>query len=796
MNLSRFIAALPGLIERWTAWLLPWRGHVIAGCLLAALAAASYAAGRLHLNVDVLDGFAAQLPWRQHETAVINAFPHLRDALHVTVQAGTPDRARALARLIHQRLPPALFRDVYYPAAWPFHRRQVLMYRDATELKTLAAQLAAARPWLARLRRGPGLGELLALPPPADALGVRLTREMVRTIDAHVAGARQPLSWRQLLFAEGGAPPYREHLTVRPRMNFEHFLPARQALQNLEALQQELRTQLHLDGEVLHAHRARTGLARGLAYALPLCALLVLLTLGVHLRPLYTAAAAALTLACGFALSAGWAAASGGQLHTTALLAVLVYAGVGTAWMVQYGRCRQAAQARGLASAAASARAGATLAPGALATLAGCFALALSPWDALAQPGRLAGGALLVLLLLCLSLLPALLSCLPAPPARRPIPTPGRPAAAHPYLHLAVLAGLAVATLLATGRAAHRGDALSVPPQAPLLMLADNLAAAHQLAARLQRIPGIQATQTLFDLAPKEQQRKAAILAPLARLYAGSVRTAANSDGAADLQQALQEAMRRPQPDSLRAALDRLHEHLHTLPDARARQQALRLLEADLTASLPGTMQALTEAVRGRPTDLRALPIDQQARWVSADDRYLVLAWPVQQADLASLLRAVRQHAPDVTGASVVRHEFERATWQALWPALALVAVAIALVLLPWPGQRARLRCALLSPALAVLIALGTWAMAAASVDHTALVALPLVLILGAATGGRAGQHAHTAAALTTAACAGILISLPHTNLAGMGWMLAVGTGLCALGARSVPRQWRPRGRT
>lgn len=777
---------MPRLLRRTAAWLLPYNARVITGCLLAGIIAAGYAAEHLRLHADVLSAFAPQRPWRQHEAAIVNAFPHLQDAVRITVTAGTTDRARALARSIHYRLPPTLFRAVYYPAAWPFFRRQILMYRDAAELETLAAQLAAAYPWLARLRPNSGLADLLTLPLNNDPVGKLLAREMAHTIQAHAEGRRHPLSWQSLLFATGDESPYREHVLAWPRMDFERFLPAQEAVEYLRSLQQELGEQMYLDGKVIRDHQARSGLAQDLPRALSAVAVLTLLALGLSLPSLYVTGTAALTLGCGFTLAASWIAATHDALHAAAVLAVPVYAGVGAGWVARYAHSLRLARARGQPPVAACAQAGTLLIPPALTTLTVSFVLALSPWATLAQPAQLAGGALLVLLLLCLSLLPALLlaggtSILTSPPA-----APRWLAMARSGLpSKALIAGLAAVTLLATHPVARSQGAPRAPLPEPLAAQADNPKAARELAARLQRIPGIQATRTLFDLVPEEQPRKAASLAWLGRLYAGiarnSGRTARDLAREPDPEQTLQRLIPAVQAKPVRAALEQAHARLQALPNVTARRQALAALATDLSEGLPAVLQTLAEAVRGGSFGLQDLPVDERVRWVTPDAHYLVLAWPAADADLAPLVRAVQRQAADITGTLVLHHEFERAAWQALWPALLLACVAFALVALPW-RQRVRIPRSLLPTVAAVLLTLGIWAIAGVSCLATA--ALPLVFIAGAAATGRACRHTETFSNLTMTACAGTLILVPHANLADMGWILAVGTGLYTLGTR------------
>ena len=777
---ARVIAALPAQLASQTARLLPWRRPVIAACLLSGCSAAGYAAEHLRLNAEILDSFSAERNWRQLDTALRNAFTHRRDLLYITVEAHTPDRARALARILHHRLPPRLFRNVHYPAAWPFFRRQELMYRDAAELERLSERLSAAAPWLQRLRPGAGLAELLGAFPLQDPLGIRLTRETALTLAAHAAGSRRTLSWRRLLF--GADPPYRERIATQPRLDFDRLLPAAEAVQYLDALQRELGVPLQLDGEVIRDHRGRTRLAGGLTRALTLCAVLVLIALGIGLRSASMAGAAALVLACGMALTAGLAAMAGEPLHGITALCIPLVAGIGVGWTVHYGRCYQAALARLPHRSAALARAAAdsaVLIPGALGAIAGCGALLAAPWDALVELGRITGSALLILLSLCFTLLPALLGhCRPA--AR---PTAHCPARPHGLLRRTMPAAIAVALLL-IGQM-HFEDAPHTPSHAPLAVLADGPEDARAVAAELRRIPGIGRAETPFDRIPDEQERKAASLSRLVRPYSGIARATGRAGD--NPEQALRQAAQTPLPKAVRDALSRFEQRLRTLaePDRRL---ALQALEADLTGGLPHTLQALAEAVRGRPFGWRALPIDARVRRVSADGRHLVLAWPAPGAELPRLMHALQRRVPGTTGWLMQRHEARRTALLALAPALTLTAAAIALAHLAWTGSPTRLPRLLLPPALAVLLTAAIRTAAGTPLGYTDVGTLPLVFILGATCGTICRRRYATALGpWTTAAGALALVPAASSGTAGIGWALAAGAACCLVEVHARP---------
>ncbi len=723
-----------------------YRRHVIIGCLLAAVACLWYATGTLRLNTDILGLFPAQSGWRELYTEFENTFTQYPGELQLHVTADTPEQARAQAQAVYYQLPPQLFRNVYYPTTWPFFRRQALLYLDSAALQALTVRLQAARPWLQRLQHNPALHGVLS---PSGTDSTVYTRAVAQTLEAHATGHRLPLPWQELLL---GTETHSEYILAQPRQRV-----ARAALlQYLHALQERLHIRLHLTGEWLPVQQ-QPSVHIGI-WLLPLLAALAVL------RSIALALTTAVTLACGVAATLGYATALYGELNLISVLGLWLQLGLGASWAAQYALHYQAGLHIGRTLPAAAASSAQVLLPVGLTVALSGFALLAVPHRGLAELGALVGIGALLNLLLCFSLLPALLSCcrLPAVPPRRATPYSLPPGTRRWLVLLALLAG---------GMVWHRADFAEQRLQAsttaqPLLLVAEHADAARAGARQLRHTPGIRKVETIWDWLPAEQSRKTALLQPLAGLL---------TPAAPPPQQV-------HRPPRLQAALERYMARLHSLP-ATARDPALAALHSDLLGDLPATLQALSEALRGQAFTLQELPINVRNRWISPDQHYLVRAWPAAAVDMPALLH--RLQIPRLTGIPVLQQAAARATVHTLLLALLLIA-AVTILLCRLAGHSSTVP--VLSAALTILLSTAAWIGSGAAMDYINSAALPLLGISSIACGLQyrcsplsARHPAHTAimlGTLTGLGCAGSLILSRHTGLSGAGWLLALGTGL------------------
>jgi hypothetical protein len=134
-------------------------------------------------------------------------------------------------------LEPELFPGVYQPDGGKFFDEHGLLYLSASELQDMVDRLSLAQPFLSRLSRDQSIGGLFTMFDEAGAAveSGRLEQSMLgdtfdsvsRAIDSFLGGRDTPLSWQELLNADGSdGKRYRRFLLVRPVVDFSRIRPA------------------------------------------------------------------------------------------------------------------------------------------------------------------------------------------------------------------------------------------------------------------------------------------------------------------------------------------------------------------------------------------------------------------------------------------------------------------------------------------------------------------------------------------------------------------------------------------
>jgi hopanoid biosynthesis associated RND transporter like protein HpnN len=499
---------------------------------------------------------------------------------------------------------------------------------------------------------------------------------------------------------------------------------------------------------------------------------------------------------------------------------------------VCYRAKRHASEDLQLALRTAGGEIGGALALAAASIAAGFYAFLPTEYRGVSELGVIAGTGMIVAFIATITVLPALLVAL-RPPGER---------AAVGYVALAPLDRfllrrrrlvLTVAALVAAGSVAllprlqfdfnplHLKsaktesvatllDLMRDPNTTPntIDVLAPSIADAAALAQRLEQLPEVDHTITLASFVPESQEKKLALIDDAALLLDPVLnpvpaRPPPSDDdtvramlrAAKSLEQA---AAIRPQTAMAAAAIPLAHA-LSTLAQGEAAQRDRA--RAMLIPGLIATLGQLRAAVQARPVTLADLPDEVKRDWVASDGRARIEVFPKGDAnDNATLRRfvaAVREIAPEATGAPVSIQESGRTIGRAFaqaggW-ALASIVLLLALAL-----RRASDVLLTLAPlVLSGLATLGICAAADIPLNFENIIALPLLAGIGVAfniyfvMAWRMGRRellqssltrAVIFSALTTGTAFGSLWLSHHPGTSSMGKLLALSLA-CTLAA-------------
>ncbi|MDJ0865397.1 MAG: MMPL family transporter [Myxococcota bacterium] len=852
--MTRIESALARGLGRWVAFVRRHASPVAAGLLVLTLGAGVYAVLNLGINSDNVRMIADDVPSQRAQQEFSRLFPILDNALIVVIDGDAPALAREAADRLAARLraDDEHFVDVFEPGGGAFFERNGLLYRSAEEVEEMSDNLVRAQPLIAELERDPSIANLASL----VTLGLERARaegddteDWARVLDrvgqatvAVYAEVPVHVSWEDFLL-RGSALEInpRRVLMVEPVLDFDSLLPAGEPLSRIRAAVEELGlgsgsgVRVRITGNPALNHEEMLGLAWDIGVAGIFCFALVAYVLYRALRSWSLVTAALGTLLSGLLWTAAFAAAAVGHVNLVSICFAILFIGLGVDFAIHLGMHYAEALRAGATPREAAQRAtsqvGTPLVICTVSTAIGFFSFVPTDYLGVAELGLIAGAGMFVILILTMTLFPALLaSWLRVDPTTMRVPRGVqvgwmRGLERHPGAVCAVAAGLAVAagTLLpglgfdSNVIRMRNPDTESVQVMEELMAdsltnpwyvdaIAPDFAAARELATALDALPQVGQAVALDAYVPAEQDEKLEILGDLALLAdfpdPGPTRSLPVAEQVAALRD-LQELLAREgvgygdSPTARSASMLRSHieRFLERAEREERPEEALDELGRILLSSLPEQIDGLRAALAVGPVGAEDLPASLARRMLAEDGTARVQVFPTEDLiDLEAMTTfadEVRTLAPEATGIPINLVEFGRATMRSLAEATALALGTISLLLLLlW--QRPGPAAAALAPlVLAAMLTGALMVLLGRSFDFANVVVLPLLLGVGIDSGIHLVQRAREGepgepllgtvtaravfySALTTIASFGSLAFSAHRGIAGMGLLLVL----------------------
>lgn len=753
----RAISSITGLVivfdsaaKAYQEFLIGWvaRAHrlawlVIIAALALSVASIAYLSENIRINTATTDMLSEELPFRQHARALSQAFPQFSDNIVVVIDGQTPeladDAARALSDQLRQR--PELFGDVYDPAGSDFFRRHGLLYLDVDELYDLSDRLAEAQPFLGTLWRDPslrGLVHMLGLAineavkgdgdSPIEIAGV--LGAIADVADAQVAGKFHQLSWRDLMSGgDVGGADGRRFLLIQPALDFGSLQPASQALSAIRALAAELKldaahgTKVRLTGSAALAQEELQSVETGMSLAGIVSLTLVLSLLAIGFRSLPLVVATLITLIAGLIWTAAFAIVALGSLNLISVAFAVLFIGLSVDFGIHFGLRYQEEASKGATHAQALEQAapavGGPLTLCAISAAIAFYSFLPTDYNGLAELGLIAGTGMFIALAANLTLLPALLSVMPARPGTEPSAADASSwgSSFHDLIRrrcrlicvIAVAVGLGAAAVATKARfdfdplnlkdpktesVATLFDIMSDQRTNPysIEILAAGLDAADVLAARLDALPEVKSAVTVSSYVPSDQDEKLEVIAGTALFLAPSLAVAKTDAPAGpperaaaldDLRAHLTRYAGLDGQDAGTASAERLLAALSAL--AEGGDGPLSELEHRLLSGLPSQLRLLKQSLSAGNVSLDELPGDVWQRAIAEDGRARIEVFPTHdlrdRVALEQFVAAVRTVAPDAIGSPVVILEAGNAVVAAFIEAASIAIAAIAILL-------------------------------------------------------------------------------------------------------------------
>ncbi len=787
------LSTLKAVLEWWVDRVCARAPLVLLLTMLTTLACGYYVTRNIGINTDTSRMLDPNLPYQVANREIDRAFPAANENLVVVVDGDNPDRVedatRALAAALERETDT--FEWVSYPQGDQFLKKNGLLYLSIEELSTLSDRLAQAQPLIGTLWRDPslrGFADILGLALEEAAKGKDgaafeiapvLTR-IAEIARAQADGRGKRLAWSTLIAGENSdLVRIKHYILARAKLDDASLSPAGSAMAEVRRLARllditqdaGLRVRMTgsaaLDDEELRSVREGMGLVGALSLGL------VVVLLAIGLKSLRLVGATVFTLVVGLTWTAAFATVAVGQLNLISVAFAVLFIGLSVDFGIHYAlRYREAhrTETNGEALCTAAGGVGPAMTLAAVCAVIGFFSFLPTDYRGLAELGLIAGVGMFVALFANLTVLPAVLSYIPASgkgmrtdqgtawhagfmlTARRhakPIALGAlvlgvtgaflMPRARFDFdpIHLKDPDSESVRTLLDIGADSRTGPY-------SIKVLAGDLAQAREIAARLKLLETVDSVETVESLVPASQEEKLVIISDTALYMLSSF---------AD--QPLRPPSEREIDAAAEGLLDKLRETAPAIADEETRtaafglEAALRRLQPrhgvwpELQARLLGTLKPrldqLRQSLGASAVTIDDLPDRLRARYLAADGRALVQVYPSQdisrQPALQRFVKEVRARAPNAAGAPVVILEAANTVIRSVVTA-GLIAVISIMVLLVWLFRRLEDVFLVFAPlALAAVLTVSATVLLGVAFNFANVIVLPLLFGLGVASG-------------------------------------------------------------
>lgn len=828
----------------------PW--VILGSSILAAALATLGATETLTFNTDTRALFAKDLSFRIAENNFELQFPSEYDLTVAVIDGPTVQDAQSAANRLAESLAPHtdIFESVRNPTGGTFFEKNGLLYLSIEDLDTLATELAIAQPLLGAIatdRNARGLLQLLDFAYTAAAEGEDSTvafaptaNQSAKVIEKHLNGEPTSMNWENLFTAL--TPPgqtARSMVISKPVLNIGALQQGEKAATLIRKTAKDLEItpnngyRLRLTGQIPLNDEEFSTVAEGTSVAGLVAMTLVAILLFLALGSSYAVAAAIITLVIGLLLTFGWAALSVGEINLISVAFAIMFVGLAVDFSIQFCTRYRAElyDQPDIPEAFRNAldNTGAIMAKplflAATATAIGFFSFLPTDYLGVSQLGVIAGGGMLIAVLLSFTVLPAILTLI----------RPNRDTSRIGYLKAApinqalityrsavlFLAALsAVVSLAILPRLIFDFDPLKLKDpntesmstalelmDDPLInpntlnLLIKSESELLRLANQLERLPVVGQTVTVFDLIPKNQDEKLAIIDDLYLMLGPVLDQASNAmpplddirKAAARAEDSISSYLETEKAaGDLQRAAERLVPILNRLVHD-ADDETLKSLSSSLLSGFDQALAPLKVSLEADYISIDDLPKYLRDTFIGKDEHYRLQILPAEiKPDIYTLTRfvlSVRAVAPSVSGDPVTIFETGKLVTRAFASAAILAVIAISILLIFVMRSIGDVLRVLAPLMLAATLTLGTCAAIGFPLNFANIIALPLLLGVGVAypiyfvMAWRAGEttlltappgRAMLFSALTTTAAFGSLALSTHTGTASMGILLTL----------------------
>ncbi|WP_430232901.1 MMPL family transporter [Nitrosomonas communis] len=858
-------ARLVNFLEWLENWLLRFPKTLIFLMLMLCVVSVYYAVHNLRIDTDTTKILSNKLPFLQDRERFLKAFPQDNEAILVVIDAPIPERTSEALNYLKNKFSQDTqnIQSIFIPGEGKFFERHGLLYLDLEKLHELVNTLAEAQPFIGVLADDNSLSSLFSIIERAITTTTEdqklpvdlnpLLEKISNGIQAVIKDENYQLSWQQLIFGENEALLSTQcYMLLKPKLDFTAVQPSEVALNSIRTIVKTAKTQfpdvrVRLTGEVVLENDELESIEQSTLIASSISLLLVCLLLLIGLKSVRLVLITFTLLVIGLALTAGFATLAVGHLNLISISFAVLYIGISDDFTVQillrYRELQQQNLTQAQALAEAIRKVGPSITLCAITTTAGFFSFIPTAYVGVSELGVIAGGGIVIALIVSLIMLPALLILFPLNPAKVQAEQNIFPQWVYhfPIQHRiaikwsALVLTLAGAMLLTQVRFDFNPlnlrdpeseslstfrELLETKNSSPLTLttLANSKQEVLNTVQKLEALDSVESVVTIFNFLPNNQEEKLTIMQDLSLilgLYITSFpplredslerNEQALRNFLASIDRSLAANTSKPRAENLHRLhgdLQRLMEVLGKLP-LEERAARLTQLQWNLLGTLNESMNRLLMGLQADTVTLSKLPGDLAERWLNPEGIYRIQIFPKKnlndQENLKDFIADVRTVAPHATDLPVIYLESGNAVVSAFQEALIYALTTIFLVVLVM-HRSLKDTVLILLPLLIMAILIGaSTVLLDIAFNFANIIVIPLLLGLGVNSGIYIMHRLHSMPnkeqdVLKTSTARGVILGnlttlcsfvsmafSPHLGLASMGLLLSIGLTLIIL---------------
>ena len=793
--------------HRWSNWLLYSPALLLSGAVLLAYLAIQYTGNHLSVNTDTAELIAPESAFQKNRRNFEKAFGQELHTLLLVVESTSPELTKAAAqRLLRElRADTDHFTKAYRPDENVFFHQNGLLYLDTDKLEDFSATLAQAQPFIGRISKDPSLNGFFSIF--EDALNAETKSEEVPidimslidkvSLSLHktLNGETDLLSWQKLI-AENNISEQQSDkafIFVTPKFDFSQILPVEPAVNSIRNAVEKIqdpnlpKVKVWITGEVGLEHDEMAGMSQGTFTASVFSIVLVLLILLIAYRSWLLMIATLLTLSLGMVFCGLFASVAVKQLNLISVAFAVSNIGLGVEYAIHFClRYRDNLDLHGKDKAKAIRSALLDTGPSLLlcagTTSIGLFAFIPTDYQGISELGLLAGTSLFICLFVTLTVLPALLKVIPAPPRHilhgneQPGDSKLSTLLAAFTLHYAkpIAFSTAMAAIAAiyfvfqvqtdfnpinlrdpnTESVIAFKELMKAKDTSPmtLTVLAKTADEARAVQKQLLNLATVDKTVSLFDFVPDQQEDKLAIIDEMAMTLGQQGQSFPQLKTGEDPIPSIKRMIaaidanlpKKSNPADIKSLLNFKQELQDVLLELNARLQPdrgvfIEKIQTSLLGTLPTVMNELLTGFNAEEITPNSIPEEIRERWLSKEGLYRIQIFPKQDLnDLTNLqhfITDVQAIAPDATDLPVMYWESMKAVIAAFQEAIIIALVSIALLLLVIRRSLVDTLLVMTPLVLAGLFTMATTVFTGTPINFANIIALPLLMGLGVDNG-------------------------------------------------------------